>query len=350
VGPALLLATLLAGCGDPPPPRFTHPEARWQYAVSHILFRTSQGQFAPALSKAIETVERIEKGADFAELARALSEDETTAPNGGFLGFQTLPPHENRWGGVIQALTVGRVTGPIETELGFHVAYRHTFEEGQELEAKYFLPAYGFFVTYRTEDGGVGGPNTKEQARALAEEARGLLAEGKIELLAAVTRYGAGLPPNGFLGNVSQSPTTRVLYDTLKHVAPGALGPIVETPTGFGVVLRGRQFRAIVRHILIQHVGSDQRRMNVTRSPEEALELAGKIRSEVRADGSNWADLVTRYSDDVISIPLQGAMGSFSNGVLPEPLESAILAARPGALSPELAVTPAGIHVIWRVN
>ncbi len=76
---------------------------------------------AEALAKAQEIRQKIAQGADFADLARAESNDAGTASKGGDLGFlqhgQTLPSLED----ALFALSVGEVSQPVKTTYGYHI-------------------------------------------------------------------------------------------------------------------------------------------------------------------------------------------------------------------------------------
>lgn len=101
-------------------------------SLRHIVIAYQGGQMpgrggaqAPApeaaMQKANAIVAKIRGGADFATTARAESDDERTAPNGGMLGpFQAgqLPPEI---ASVVTKLQPGQVSAPVKTELGLHI-------------------------------------------------------------------------------------------------------------------------------------------------------------------------------------------------------------------------------------
>jgi peptidyl-prolyl cis-trans isomerase C len=76
---------------------------------------------AEALAKALEIREKIVQGADFADLARAESNDAGTNFKGGDLGIlkpgQTLPSFEE----VAFALPEGEISQPVKTNYGYHL-------------------------------------------------------------------------------------------------------------------------------------------------------------------------------------------------------------------------------------
>lgn len=96
-------------------------ETTEQVRASHILFKTDAGQDVDETRKrAEEVLAQARAGADFAELARTHSED-TSAAEGGDLGFftrgQMVPQFEN----VAFSLPVGEVSDVVQTQFGFHI-------------------------------------------------------------------------------------------------------------------------------------------------------------------------------------------------------------------------------------
>ncbi len=101
---------------------FEQPERR---RVAHVLVRVpSVGGGAAeegAKAKAEAALARIKGGADFAQVAREVSEDQATALRGGELGVVTrgemLAPFEELAFGLKQ----GEIGGPVRTAYGYHV-------------------------------------------------------------------------------------------------------------------------------------------------------------------------------------------------------------------------------------
>ena len=81
----------------------------------------SARQVAQALEKAKAIAGRLRSGGNFAEIARAESDDPNSAPNGGSLGAarrEMLPPEI---AGVLTKLQPGQISDPVRTPLGVHV-------------------------------------------------------------------------------------------------------------------------------------------------------------------------------------------------------------------------------------
>jgi len=87
-------------------------EGKTQYKTSHILVKTE---------KEAKKVERQLKKKSFAEVAKAESIDESSASNGGDLGYllsgQMLPEFEEK----ITDIKEGEISEPFETHLGWHI-------------------------------------------------------------------------------------------------------------------------------------------------------------------------------------------------------------------------------------
>lgn len=92
--------------------------------VAHILFKTtgkSPAEITVIESTARKTLAEIKAGADFGELAKKLSEDTPSAPNGGEIGWivrgQTVKEFEN----TAFAMQPGQVSDLVKTVYGFHI-------------------------------------------------------------------------------------------------------------------------------------------------------------------------------------------------------------------------------------
>jgi len=94
-----------------------------QVRAAHIL-RSSDGRGKEAALKEIEDLKaQLDDGADFADLARANS-DCPSGSQGGDLGFfgrgAMVPEFET----AAFDLEVGEVSGPVETDFGYHLIHR----------------------------------------------------------------------------------------------------------------------------------------------------------------------------------------------------------------------------------
>ena len=84
-----------------------------QVCASHILVETE--------AEAQAVVDRLEAGEDFATVAAEISIDTGSAPDGGSLGCGAAATYVPAFAEATVSAPIGEVTGPVETEFGFHV-------------------------------------------------------------------------------------------------------------------------------------------------------------------------------------------------------------------------------------
>ncbi len=91
----------------------------------HILFRVAdpndQAASKAAEDKVKNTIDRINKGEDFAKLATALTEDPSGKQDGGDLGYFTKDQMVPEFSEVAFGLEKGQISGPVKTQFGWHV-------------------------------------------------------------------------------------------------------------------------------------------------------------------------------------------------------------------------------------
>lgn len=98
---------------------------KWRIRTSHILIKVGENaspvDTLAAYNKAMEIKKRIDKGEDFAKLAKEFSEDDASKINGGDIGyltvFTTVLPYEN----AAYSLKVGEVSNPVRSQYGYHI-------------------------------------------------------------------------------------------------------------------------------------------------------------------------------------------------------------------------------------
>lgn len=93
--------------------------------ISHILIATQPGMpndTAASWERAMRVKDRLQKGEDFATVARELSEDKTTAQEGGRIGFVTamFPDGFYDLESLAYNLEKGEWGGPVRTKAGYH--------------------------------------------------------------------------------------------------------------------------------------------------------------------------------------------------------------------------------------
>jgi peptidyl-prolyl cis-trans isomerase C len=86
----------------------------FEYKVSHIL--------VPTIKEAQDIIIKLDNGGDFAQLAKDVSIDPGSAPEGGDLGFIASGETVKEFETAAFALEIGKYTkSPVESQFGFHV-------------------------------------------------------------------------------------------------------------------------------------------------------------------------------------------------------------------------------------
>jgi len=84
---------------------------------------------AEALALAEDLYAKLQKGADFAELARKSSDCPSGVEAGGDLGIFPAGRMTPKFSEAVQALEIGEISKPVETPFGYHVIKRQKVEE-----------------------------------------------------------------------------------------------------------------------------------------------------------------------------------------------------------------------------
>ena len=106
-------------------PRARRP-ARGEVEAAHIFLRKPEGGDDAAVRARIDSVHAaLEAGADFEELARAVSEDTRSAPRGGYIGYFGINRYERSLEDAAFGLAADEdYSEPVETRVGWHVVRR----------------------------------------------------------------------------------------------------------------------------------------------------------------------------------------------------------------------------------
>ncbi len=120
------------------------------YAARHILLMSPRDGMTQksrdSVRAELEKIRRTVTAANFADVAKAKSQDGSKA-NGGALGVfppgAMVPEFEN----AVKALKPGEVSGIVESQFGYHLIKRQAYDE----VAKEFAQAYGQIATQKAE-------------------------------------------------------------------------------------------------------------------------------------------------------------------------------------------------------
>ncbi|NLF78146.1 MAG: hypothetical protein GX573_20830 [Chloroflexi bacterium] len=81
----------------------------------------TEEQKAAALAEAEAVAAALQNGEPFADLARAVSDDTTSAQQGGDLGWASPDNYTANFADTVREAEIGVISGPIETEFGYHI-------------------------------------------------------------------------------------------------------------------------------------------------------------------------------------------------------------------------------------
>ncbi|HWF86423.1 MAG TPA: SurA N-terminal domain-containing protein, partial [Vicinamibacterales bacterium] len=98
--------------------QYSTPE---QVRASHILLKTEGKDDAAVKAKAEDVLKQAKSGADFAELAKKYSEDESSAKNGGDLDYFSKGRMVPEFDQVAFTLQPGQISDLVKTQFGYHI-------------------------------------------------------------------------------------------------------------------------------------------------------------------------------------------------------------------------------------
>ncbi|MDZ7314538.1 MAG: peptidylprolyl isomerase [candidate division KSB1 bacterium] len=110
--------------------------------ISHILVEIKPGESArlEALDRAMQIRRRLLTGADFAELAKAVSDDPGSAERGGDLGFVSRTDLVREYVEAAVKLQPGEISDVVESQFGFHIIKMEE-KRGDKLRTRHILVA-----------------------------------------------------------------------------------------------------------------------------------------------------------------------------------------------------------------
>ncbi|PYR63611.1 MAG: hypothetical protein DMF91_02970 [Acidobacteria bacterium] len=98
--------------------QYTTPE---QVRASHILLKTEGKDDAAVKAKAEEVLKQAKSGADFAELAKKYSEDDSNAKQGGDLDYFARGRMVPEFDQAVFAMEPGQISDLVKTQYGYHI-------------------------------------------------------------------------------------------------------------------------------------------------------------------------------------------------------------------------------------
>ncbi len=281
-----------------------------QVRASHILLRVDGDDDEAVAARAAELAAEARRGADFAELAREHSQDETNAGNGGDLGLvergRMVPEFEN----AAFALAEGEISDPVRSPFGYHVIH---VTEKQEEVTQPFAEVRGAIENVLKRE--------RSSARATAL-ARAIAAEAATpeELERAASARGYELQESGFAARGEPILGLGLAQEVSAQafaIDPGVVAGPVPTPSGPAFV-------------------------TVTDVQDPYVPELDEVREQVREDVIRKKSLALAQERAAEAAETLAAAGDFAAAAEEAewPVGSSELVARGSAL-PEVGVSPA---------
>ena len=203
-----------------------HILVSWAYA-RRASDRVERSKTA-AEALAAELLLQLDKGADFAVLAKRYSDD-ATAPRGGKLGVFTTGVMDPAFEKALLAIKPGERAPVVETPFGFHIIERLAVVE---VHVAHVLVQWSGVKRSTVE-------RSREDAEALAQEALAALAKGApFETIARTYSDGPTRKRGGDLGWFQQGQMVPQFDDVAFALSPGQTSGVIESPAGLHIIRR----------------------------------------------------------------------------------------------------------------
>lgn len=265
----------------------------------------------------------------------------------GFIGIQrfgqfVLPVPESIEDSIFK-LKEGEISSVIELPNDFAILKRETIMEDKALNH--------MLISWK---GALHSPiaiqRTKEQALKMAEEALKLLKEGFLWKEIA-KKYSNGLEAKrgGYLGLLSPKALFPEHRESVLKLDYGQISPILESPLGFHIYQMTKPWVDVIglKHIMIAYQGALMAPFTITRSKEEAKELAENLRKRL-IDGENFEKIAKKYSNDKSTYKNGGDLGLICiDKFIPIELEEIAFNLGINEIS-QVVESPGGYHILLR--
>ena len=206
---------------------YEHPD---QVSLEYAFFaKTASAEDSLQIAEEIALLrQEIEAGADFADLASAISDDEVSAAKGGDLGTFAHGQMVEAFSDAAFALQAGEISEPVQTRFGWHLI---KVEERLEEDGEEKVHARHILLQYKPSR------KTEDQLREWAEEFQQKAVAGGFG--AALTAAGMEAVATGFLQQDQSIPGigsgTTWLVNWFFEQEPGTISQVVDNDRGFWV-------------------------------------------------------------------------------------------------------------------
>jgi len=210
-------------------------------SASHILImHTGSERAKPGVTRtkdearklAEELYGKLEKGADFAELARKSSDCPSGVEEGGNLGIFQAEAMTPKFSEAVKALEIGEISKPVETPFGYHIIKRQKVEE---VHARHIL-----IMHQGSKRKPASVTRTEEEARQLIQEIADKLKGGAdfAELARQYSDCPSGKRAGGDLGTFAKGRMAPPFEKVAFALEENQISDIVETDFGFHLIQR----------------------------------------------------------------------------------------------------------------
>ncbi|MDE3003121.1 MAG: peptidylprolyl isomerase [Gemmatimonadota bacterium] len=178
---------------------------------------------AAAFADAEEIMQEIRDGGDFAEIARAESTDEPTAPLGGDLGVFNQGRMVPAFDSAVFGATAGSLVGPVQTSFGLHVIEVQNRWAQDSVQARHIL-----LPIVRTDESEIQLLTLADSLEDLGEEMALDQAAATAGLTSTTLDIAQNFPFLPGAGQVSEGADW-----VFEEASPGDVSPVFETSTAF---------------------------------------------------------------------------------------------------------------------
>jgi len=246
--------------------------------VEHILFKTigkTDAEIAEIRQKAEEVLKKAKSGANFEDLAKKYSEDDSTKPKGGDLGWivekQTVPEFEQ----AAFSAPKGSISDLVKTQYGFHII---KVLDRETAHTKSFEEVRSAIVPIVADEKATEEANniSAQMAGAVRQSNRQSLDDlaKKFNLQLGEAPLVSSTEPIGDLGNTPE------LHQALFQLRPGELSQPLQVPQGF-VILTPKDVQPAHQGTLTEvrdHVIADyQQEKSIELARTEAEDFAKRV-------------------------------------------------------------------------
>ena len=247
-----------------------------QLALSQILLKVTAGEevLAAALEKTAEARRRLDAGADFAEVARQLSEDRGTASDGGSVGCFAPGSFVPEFERAAAVLKPGEVSEPVLTQHGYHLILVREIRES-EICASHILA-----LARRTE---TDRRRVIERLRALRE--RALQGEDFADLARAHSDDPATARGGGLWQFVDKADMPPFLVPFIGHLRLGGISEPFVLEDGGRIIRLNDDHNTLESFVREQRMADRMRRM--IDAYKEQIHVENRLQEEFLWD---WGD------------------------------------------------------------